>query len=447
MNVTIIGAGYVGLLSGACLAEKGHTVSCVEISQRLVEQLNQGRPHIYEPGLAELLGRMLDSGRLRVTTKLDPSLDGCDLVIIAVGTPSRNGVIDLSFVVDVSRRIGLYLKTRDRPLSIVVKSTVIPGTTDTLIRSEIASASGKDFPSFGLGMNPEFLREGNAISDFMEPDRIVLGYEDDKTLQLLEELYAPWEVDKIRVNTRTAELIKYANNVLLAAQVSTVNEIANLAVALGDIDVMDVMRAVHLDKRWNPVLENRRVTPGILSYLVPGCGFGGSCFPKDLQALRSQGREKGIPMHMLSAILEVNDSQPDQVVDTIANELGDLTGQTTLVLGLAFKPGTDDVRESASLHIARSLLAKGSKVIAHDPAATPNFKAALESFGDKISYVDSWTASVEKADIVIVATAWPEYEELARTNLSGKVVFDARRMFQPSAFATGKYLSIGRRMS
>ncbi len=447
MNVTVIGAGYVGLLSGACLAEKGHMVSCVDISQQLVEQLNQGKPHIYEPGLAELLGRALDSGRFRATTDLDSSLDRGDLVIIAVGTPSENGVIDLSSIVQVSRWIGLYLRTRDRHLSIVLKSTVVPGTTDTLVRSEIASASGKDFPSFGLGMNPEFLREGNAISDFMEPDRIVLGYEDDKTLQLLEELYALWEADKIRVNTRTAELIKYANNILLAAQVSTVNEIANLAAVLGNIDVMDVVRAVHLDKRWNPILENGRVTPGILSYLVPGCGFGGSCFPKDLQALRSHGREKGVSMHMLNAILEVNDSQPGQVVDTIAHELGDLTGKTALVLGLSFKPGTDDVRESASLKIVRSLLQKGVKVIAHDPVATRNFKTALGTPEDKLHYVDSWTENVDKADIVIVATAWPEYQELSQLNLEGKVVFDARRMFQPSAFTKGKYLSIGRRMS
>jgi UDPglucose 6-dehydrogenase len=446
MQVTIIGAGYVGLLSAVCLAAKGHGVTCVDLSSRLVQQLNKGKPHIYEPGLEELLGRVLKSGRMVASTNLNAALDHSDIVMIAVGTPSENGAIDLRFIIEVSRSIGFYLRDHDRYLSVVVRSTVIPGTTDTLVRSEIAKIAGRDFPSFGLGMSPEFFREGDAIADFMEPDRIVLGYEDDLTLQLLETLYAPWEVDKIRVNTRSAELIKYANNVLLATQISTVNEIANFAAALGGIDVMDIVQGVQMDRRWSPMVKDRRVSPGILSYLVPGCGFGGSCFPKDLQALRSQGMRKGLPMHILNAVLNVNDSQPNEVVKIIEGEVTKLTAKTVMVLGLAFKPGTDDVRESPSLKIVRSLLEKDAHVLVHDPVAADNFKLALGTAADSIIFVDDWTHYVDSADVLVVVTLWPDYKQLTQLNLTGKILFDARRMFSPSAFTTGKYLSIGRRL-
>jgi UDPglucose 6-dehydrogenase len=447
MNITIVGAGYVGLVSGVCLAVKGHDVTCVDINVELVAQLNAGKPPIYECGLVQLLECALESNRFGATTDLVSALDRSDVVVIAVGTPSSNGSIDLGPVLEVARGIGRYLSNHDRYLAVVVKSTVIPGTTDSVVRWEIEKASGKGFPAFGLGMNPEFLREGEAVADFMEPDRIVLGYEDDQTLKLLEELYAPWETDKIRVNTRTAELIKYANNVLLATQISTMNELANLADALGGIDVMDVVRAVRLDKRWNPITEKGRMSPGILSYLLPGCGFGGSCLPKDIRALRSQGVEKGLPMHVLSAISDVNGSQPLQVIEIIEREIHSLSKQTVFVLGLAFKPGTDDVRESASLKIVRALLEKEARVVAHDPVAIDNFKATLGAAEKSVTFVHDWAASVEAADVIIVATAWPEYMGLAQMSLKGKVLFDARRMFEPSAIVSGRYLSIGRRIA
>jgi UDPglucose 6-dehydrogenase len=447
MNVTIVGAGYVGLVSGVCFAAKGHDVNCVDINAELVAQINAGRPPIYEPGLAPLLERALESKKFEATTDLVRALDRSEIVVIAVGTPSSNGSIDLGPVLEVTHGIGRYLSNHDRYLAIVMKSTVIPGTTDTIIRSEIEKASGKKFPAFGLGMNPEFLREGEAVTDFMEPDRIVLGYEDEQTLKLLEALYGPWKTDKIRVNTRTAELIKYANNVLLATQISAMNELANLADALGGIDVMDVVRAVRLDKRWNPVIEKGRVSPGILSYLLPGCGFGGSCLPKDIRALRSQGVEKGLPMHLLSALSDVNDSQPLQVIEIIEREIRSFSKQTVLVLGLAFKPGTDDVRESASLKIVRALLEREARVVAHDPVAIDNFKAALGAAEKSVTFVHDWAASVDAADVIIVATAWPEYLKLAQIDLTGKVLFDARRMFEPSAIVSGRYLSIGRRVA
>ena len=447
MKITIIGTGYVGLVSGVCLAAKGHDVTCVDIDLRVVEQLNAGIPHIHERGLEELLASVIKDKFFRATLDLDSALATSEAAIIAVGTPSENGAIDLSYVTGVARQIGQYLKNSEDYLSVIVKSTVVSGTTDTVVKNEIEAASGKKLGEFGLGMNPEFLREGEAINDFMHPDRIVLGHEDDRTLKVLEKIYAPWDVDKVRVNTRTAELIKYANNALLATQISAVNEIANLAAAIGNIDMMDVMAGVHLDKRWNPISHGKRVDPQILTYLVPGCGFGGSCFPKDVQALRTLGEQQEQPMPLLNSVLDINKDQPFQVAAILERETGGLKGRNCLLLGLAFKPDTDDVRESASLKIATSLLEKGACVIAHDPIAMENFKTAIGEDSKDIRFVDNWQQAVEKVEIIIVATRWSDYRPLAKLDLGGRILFDARRMFDVDSINGGTYLSIGRQMS
>ncbi len=445
MKIAVAGTGYVGLVSGVCLASRGHEVVCVDLNPDIVRRLNAGEPTIYERGLPDLLGEVRAAERFRATTDLAEALEDADAVIIAVGTPSENGVIDLKYIRAVSREIGQWIGAHDRFLSVIVKSTVIPGTTDTVVREELEQASGKTIGQFGLGMNPEFLREGEAIEDFAYPDRIVLGHEDARTLAVLEEIYASWDVDKVRVNTRTAELIKYANNALLATQISAVNEIANLAAALGGIDVLDVMRGVHLDKRWNPLVSEGRANPQILTYLVPGCGFGGSCFPKDVQALRSQGEQQGLSMNLLNAVLDVNERQPFQVIDILRRERGSLQGLRVLLLGLAFKPETDDVRESASLKIAAALLDEGAKVIAHDPIATPHFRQAFGARAEEIGFVEDWHAELADSAVVIIATKWPEYGALTKQDLSGKAVFDARRTLDPNGLVNAQYLSIGRR--
>jgi len=447
MRLAVVGTGYVGLVSGVCLAARGHDVTCVDINPSIVERLNRAEPTIYEKGLPELLHEVHEAGRFRATTDLVSALDGSDLVLISVGTPSEAGKIDLAYVLATARQIGAYIADHDRHISVVVKSTVVPGTTDTAVREAIEQASGKRLGAFGLGMNPEFLREGEAIEDFAMPDRIVLGHEDEKTLERLEELYAPWDVDKVRVNTRTAELIKYANNALLATQISAINEIANLSAALGGIDILDVAKGVHLDKRWAPLTEAGRISPAILTYLVPGCGFGGSCFPKDVQALRTQGVELGLPMNMLNAVLDVNDVQPLQVTDIIERAAGPIAGKSVLVLGLAFKPGTDDVRESASLKIVRSLLDKGARVSAHDPIAVDHFARAFGDDIDQVTFVDDWEGIAREAAIVIVATAWPDYQPLAQLGLDDTIVFDARRAFRPDQFDLARYMTIGRRVA
>lgn len=447
MNVTIVGTGYVGLVTGVCLAERRHDVTCVDLNKEIVHALNDCKPHIYEPGLGELLSQVRRWGNFRATTDLIQALSTADIAIVAVGTPSVDGAIDLAYVREATRSIGEFIGTSSRHLSVIVKSTVIPGTTDSIVLSDLQSASGKTIPQFGIGMNPEFLREGKAITDFAHPDRIVLGYEDAITLKKLEELYASWDVEKLRVNTRTAEMIKYANNCLLATQISAINELANLSTVLGGIDIADVVKGVHLDHRWAPILEDGgRLCPEVLTYHIPGCGFGGSCFPKDVQALRSQGWNKGLPMHILKAVLDVNDSQPGQIAEILESDLGDLKGREVLVLGLAFKPETDDVRESASLKIVRSLIERGARVTAHDPHAMQKFEVEFGGPSPHLRYIDDWYAEAGNAAVIVLATAWPEYETLKDLNLSNKIVFDARRMFSFDQLPGSTYRTIGRRL-
>lgn len=451
MKLAVVGTGYVGLVSGVCLAARGHDVTCVDLNPSIVERLNRAEPTIHERGLPALLAEVHGAGNFRATTQLTQALEGAESVLLAVGTPSENGVIDLKYIRAAAREIGSVLRDRDEYLSVIVKSTVVPGTTDTVVREEIEAASGRKLgEGFGLGMNPEFLREGEAIEDFMEPDRIVFGHEDATTLAHLRALYAPWDVDKLEVNTRTAEMIKYANNCLLATQISAVNEIANLAAAVGGIDAMDVMAGVHLDKRWNPILEAGRNTgranPKILTYLIPGCGFGGSCFPKDVQALRSQGEAAGLKMEMLNAVLSVNETQPGQVRRILEMEVGALAGKRVLLLGLAFKPETDDVRESASLSIAADLLDAGAHVTAHDPIATENFIRAFADRSDEITFTEDWRAAMAQAEIVVIATRWSDYAAVGENLGPDQILFDARRLVPPTVAMAGTYLTIGRRM-
>lgn len=443
MKVAVIGTGYVGLVSGVCLAARGHEVVCVDLDPSIVERINRGEPPIHERGLPALLGEILAARRFHATLDLPAALNDAEIALVAVGTPSTNGAIDLAHTRAAARAIGAVIATTDRHISVVVKSTVVAGTTDTIVREEIERASGKRLGQFGLGMNPEFLREGEAIVDFMEPDRIVLGFEDDITLGRLHRLYASWNVDKLAVNTRTAELIKYANNALLATQISAVNELANLASAIGGIDIMEVMSGVHLDKRWNPLIGGERANPGILTYLVPGCGFGGSCFPKDVQALRSQGEFSGLPMPMLNAVLATNEAQPNQIRDILLRECGSLDGRRVLLLGLAFKPETDDVRESASLRIAADLLAAGAILSAHDPVAIEPFSRAMGNASAGIAFVADWRSVLPQSEIIVIATRWAEYAALPGLPIMGKTVFDARRMLRPEDMVGARYLSIG----
>lgn len=448
MIVTIIGTGYVGLISGVCLASQGHEIICIDTNPKIIEKLNIGIPHIHEKGLEELLNKVIRKGLFRASLDLNEALDVSEVIMIAVGTPSFNGTINLQYIKKASRSIGEYMRMTKKKVSVIIKSTVIPGTTDTLVKNEIENSSGMKYPEFGLGMNPEFLREGNAIEDFMSPDRIVLGYEDLDTLYLLEKLYESWNIDKVKVNCRTAELIKYANNSMLALQISASNEIANLAASIGGIDSIEVFKAVHLDKRWNPINQNGvRANPAILDYMIPGCGFGGSCFPKDIEALVALGDFKKNEMKIMKSVLEVNYSQPHQVIKIIEKDIPNLKNKNALILGLAFKPDTDDVRESASSKIIKDLTDREVNVVAHDPIAINNFENNYKEISKKIKFTENWISSIKDVDIIIICTKWDDYMELKKLDLSDKIIFDARRMFNFNDFENkGYYRSIGLRV-
>jgi len=373
MRVSIIGTGYVGLVTGVCLAEKGHQVVCVDLDPRKVEAINAGSPTIHERGLGPLLRR--NAGvRLRATVDLRSAVRESDLTLIAVGTPFDGHAIDLAQVREACASIGRAMRAKGAWHMVVVKSTVVPGTTDNevipILERESGGRAGHDF---GVGMNPEFLTEGEAVEDFMNPDRLVLGAIDDRSQQALEDLYEAFPgVARIGVNCRTAEMIKYASNSLLAAMISFSNEIANLCSAIGGVDAMDVVRGMQASRYLSVETSPGRSEPApICDFLVPGCGFGGSCLPKDISALIAHGNVMGAPMRVLEAVRDTNLGQPARVVRLLMKRIRDLKGVPVTVLGLAFRPGTSDMRESPAFPVIRDLLARGARVSAFDPALVP----------------------------------------------------------------------------
>jgi len=431
MRISIVGAGYVGLVTAVGLGTRGHSVVCVDKDSRIVDHLNKGKLTIYEPGLEELFVDVIAKDRFSATTSIDAAVSESELTIIAVGTPNKHGQIDLNYVCSAAQEIGDALRNKPSYHTVVVKSTVLPGTTESVVLPILREHSGKDLGDFGLGFNPEFLREGNAVEDFMDPDRIVLGADDPISAGKLLQLYVGWDTDFIETNTKTAEMIKYVSNCFLATQISLANEIANLATKLGNIDIIQVMQALHLDRRWNPKSpDGGRINPGILSYLMPGCGFGGSCFPKDIQALAAQGKQVGLPMRILEAVLQVNEEQPFRIVDLLLQGLGSFNGKRIAVLGLAFKPETDDIRHSPAIPIIEKLVEMGAQVVAADPVA---HKKAEEVLSDKgVLIFDEWKAAVRGADAVAIITAWDEYRNIAPEQLKslmrGNLIVDGRNI-------------------
>ena len=430
-RVSIIGAGYVGLVTGVCLAEKGHDVVCVESDVKKLEQIRAGHAPFHEAGLGELLSKH-NARDFRATPSVDEAVAATDITLIAVGTPFDGKSIDLTAVLNACAEVGKAIKNAGRYHVVVVKSTVVPGTTVGAVRERLESASGlKAGADFGLGANPEFLTEGQALDDFMHPDRIVIGGIDDRTLSALEDLYVGFAgVPIIRTNPSTAEMIKYASNSLLAAMISFSNEIADLCSAIGGIDALEVMRGVHASAYLTvPSTNGVRLRAPIAAFLEAGCGFGGSCLPKDVSALVAHGRARGVGMGMLAEIMSINRTRPVRVIEHLTRGLGSLQGKQVAVLGLAFKPDTDDVRESPAFPIIRQLLEAGAKVSAHDPIAIAAARRALAD--DRVRYADALGDAVAGADAVVVVTRWKQFEELPaliakmpRTPL----VFDGRRM-------------------
>lgn len=445
MRVSIIGTGYVGLVTGACLCEKGHEVVCVDNDRRKVDVIAQARPPFHEPGLETLLDRHVGT-LLSATTDLRAAVLGSDLTLLAIGTPFDGRHIDLTYVREASRQVGAALKDKAGYHVVAVKSTVVPGTTDGVVLPILQEASGKRAGAdFGVGMNPEFLSEGSAVEDFMRPDRIVIGGIDARSQEVQEDLYLGFAgTPVLRTSNATAEFIKYSSNSLLATLISFSNEIAGLCATVPGVDAAEVMRGLHLMRELQHRLPNGERKPaGINSFIFPGCGFGGSCLPKDVKALAAWGAERERPTPLLDAVLAVNHGQPRAMVDMVEQALGGLADKRAAVLGLAFKPGTDDVRESPAFPIIAELAARGASVRAYDPVARETGGAVLRG-KDGVVVVASLDEALAGADTVILVTRWEDFRalpDLLAGRLPRPLLVDGRRMLDRSSYAP--YAGVG----
>jgi UDPglucose 6-dehydrogenase len=432
MKISIIGTGYVGLVTGVCLAELGHQVLCVDRDQDKINKINLLVPVLYETGLKDLLKRNLGTN-FRAIADICEAVTTTDVTLITVGTPTHsNGMLDLTSIKKASHLIGLALQEKATYHVVTVKSTVLPGTSDDVVCPILEEASGKQVGiDFGVCTNPEFLREGQAVQDFMFPDRIVLGGSDARAIAVLKEMYSVFEpVDMVVTNNRTAEMIKYVSNALLATMISFSNEIGNLC-AVTNVDVVDVMKGVHLDKRLSPILpDGSRIVPSFVTYLAAGCGFGGSCLRKDVRALMAYGERVGEPLGLLGAVIRVNEQQPHRILSILARHFSSLAGVRIAVLGLAFKPGTDDMRESPAIPVIEALAAHGAEIKAYDPVV--EHEAAQKLFGDAgISFCDELTQSIENVQAIVLITSWEEFSKLPQLLIHQypqPLVVDGRRV-------------------
>jgi len=417
VKLCVVGTGYVGLVAGTCFAESGNDVICVDIDKEKIDSLSKGHVPIYEPGLEELIRRNTAEGRLLFSTDLKDAVGKSTICFLAVGTPpGEDGSADVSAVLAVARAIGAAM---DGYKVIVGKSTVPVGTADQ-IREAIAEVT--DHP-FDVVSNPEFLKEGAAIEDFMKPDRVVIGARDPRAIEMMKELYGPFvrtENPIIVMDNRSAEMTKYASNALLATRISFVNEVANLCERVG-ADVTAVRRGVGTDRRIGK------------HFLFPGVGYGGSCFPKDVQAFVRTATDHGLPFSLLRAVEEVNAQQKRVLVNKVVSHYGeDLSGRCFAVWGLAFKPRTDDMREAPSIPIVEGLLERGAQVRTHDPEA---MTVARQLFGDRVSYHRVNYDALDGADGLLIVTEWnefrrPDFERMKRL-LRAPVVFDGRNVYEP----------------
>lgn len=416
MNIAIVGTGYVGLVTGTCFAETGNQVTCIDINATKIENLKQGILPIYEPGLEPLVHRNHRQGRLHFTTSLAEGIAKAKIIFLALPTPpGEDGSADLSYILGVAKQLGSLITD----YKIIVDKSTVPVGTAEKVHAVIAENCSTDL--FDVVSNPEFLREGVAVEDFMKPDRVVIGAESAKAKTLIEELYAPFVRQGnpiIFMDIRSAELTKYAANAYLAARISFMNEIANLCEKVGaDVDM--IRRGIGSDNRIGK------------RFLFAGVGYGGSCFPKDVQALSKTATEYDYDFKILKAVMAVNDRQRHILAQKVINYYGEnLKGKHFAMWGLAFKPNTDDIREAPALYIIEDLLAQGATITAYDPEAMANVKALL---GDKINYVESPTEALAGADALLVVTEWsvfrtPDFDEVAST-LKTKTIFDGRNLY------------------
>ncbi len=433
--VSVIGFGYVGFTTAVCFASRGLPVYGYDVDKEKIAKINRGIAPFHEPKVTDLLEGSLQSGLKASSDRLELR----DINFITVGTPEgKDGAIDLSYVKSVSETIGKALKNLSGYRLIVVKSTVVPGTTEDIVKTTIESFARKEAgKDFGLAMNPEFLREGSAVQDMFQPDRLVIGEYDKKSGDLLEELYRVFYGEKIppllRTNIVNAEFIKYANNAFLATKISFANTIANIAQRVPGADVTVIARGIAL---YNSTRAR---------FLNAGVGFGGSCFPKDVEALVAFSKQKGYDPIILEDSYKVNVSQPLVAVEMARTKLGMFRGNTIAILGLSFKPNTDDIREAVSLPIIKEILRNGGKVVAYDHVAKEN---TMKVFGNKINYAKSALEAIDGADCCILVTEWDEFRQLRPKDFLSKmknpIVIDGRRIYDPNDFRNSvKFSAIG----
>ena len=443
MKIAVIGTGYVGLVTGTCFAETGNDVTCVDIDESKVQKLSSGQVTIYEPGLEKIFVRNEKEGRLHFTTSLEEGIKDAKIIFLALPTPpGEDGSADLKYILGVAKDLGRLLKKDDYKI-IIDKSTVPVGTADkvrnVILESSQTSANGGLEGAFDIVSNPEFLREGVAVDDFMKPDRVVIGTSSEKAKKILGELYAPFVRQGnpiIYMDERSAELTKYAANSFLATKISFMNEIAQLCEKVGaDVDM--VRKGIGSDERIG-----RR-------FLFPGIGYGGSCFPKDVQALARSSNEINYEFKILEAVMQVNENQKFHLVEKIKTYFkNDLSGKKIALWGLAFKPNTDDIREAPALKMIDEFIKAGASVSAFDPEAMPNVKNDL---GDKIEYCENQYDTLKNADALVIATEWSEFRtpDFNRISslLKNKVIFDGRNLFDLTQMEDCGfyYASIGRR--
>lgn len=412
MRISIVGGGYVGLVSSVCLTELKHSISLIEVDENKVEAINSGMPPIYEKGLDELLRR--HAGIDLYATNSYEDLASSDLTFICVGTPAgKDGSADLSIVESASVLIGKALRRKEEYHVVAVKSTVPPGTTQSLVMPEVLRHSCKSINEIGFAMNPEFLREGLAIQDFMKPDRIVIGSSDERAGDMVESSYQGIDAPVLRTGLTAAEMIKYASNSFLATKISFSNEIGNICKKIG-VDVYEVMKGVGMDHRISP------------HFLNAGIGFGGSCFPKDVSALIRLAENMELDPVLLKSVLEVNDLQPMRIVELLLRRIADLKGKRVAILGLAFKNDTDDVRESRAELVLKELVRRGASIAAYDPKANASMRKRIPD----IEYCESASDALTVADACLVLTEWPEFGELDKEFdlMRSKVIIDGRRV-------------------
>jgi len=423
MNITVVGSGYVGLVTGTCFAEMGNKVTCIDIDQDKIAKLKKGIIPIYEPGLEHMVLDNVKSGDLTFSTKLEDGLENAKVVFIAVGTPmGEDGSADLQYVLSVASEIGQKMKN---PLIIVDKSTVPVGTAD-----KVADQVEKDLKQRGVSLdfhvvsNPEFLKEGAAINDFMKPDRIVIGADDDIAFETMRDLYAPFTHNHdrmIEMDIRSAEMTKYVANAMLATKISFMNEIANIC-ELVDADVNKVRIGIGSDSRIG------------YSFIYPGSGYGGSCFPKDVKALKRIAEKEGYKAELISSVEVVNDKQKLVIAEKVVRRFGDnLSGKTFAIWGLAFKPGTDDMREAPAIYIAKELVKRGASIKAYDPKAMHEAASYYLKDTPNISYFNSKYETLADANAMILLTEWkefrsPDFEEL-KMKLIDPIIFDGRNQY------------------